>query len=176
MPEPGTEDQPPASMRRPPLEWADQLSFRPIREQDEEFLYRLYASTRAEELAQTLWNDAQKAEFLRMQFSAQHSHYLSHFAGAEFLLILRDDEPIGRLYLERRPEEVRLIDIALLPDWRSRGLGGALMRDLMEEARDQGLPVRLHVEKFNPALRLYERLGFRPLEDLCVHLLMGWDG
>ncbi len=176
MQEPGTEDQYPASVRRPPLEWADQLRFRPIQEQDEEFLFLLYASTRAEELAQTQWNDAQKAEFLRMQFQAQHRHYLSHFAGAEFLLILRDAEPIGRLYVERRPAEVRLIDIALLPDWRSRGLGGALMRDLMGDARNQRLPVRLHVEKFNPALRLYERLGFRPLEDLGVHLLMEWNG
>lgn len=176
MPEPGTEDQPPASVRRPPLDWADQVRFRPIQEQDEEFLYRLYASTRAEELAQTLWSDAQKAEFLRMQFSAQHRHYLSHFAGAEFLLILRDAEPIGRLYAERRPAEVRLIDIALLPDFRGRGLGSALMKDLMGDARNQGLPVRLHVEKFNPALRLYERLGFRPVEDLGVHLLMEWDG
>jgi ribosomal protein S18 acetylase RimI-like enzyme len=176
MQEPGTEDQHPALSRRPPVEWADQLRFRPIQEQDEEFLYRLYASTRAEELAHTEWNDAQKAEFLRMQFQAQHRHYLSHFSRAEFLLILRDGEPIGRLYVERRPAEVRVIDIALLPDWRSRGLGGALMRDLMGDARNQCIPVRLHVEKFNPALRLYERLGFRPVEDLGVHLLMQWDG
>ena len=175
MQEPGTEDQHPASVRRPPQEWAGEVRFRPIQEQDEEFLYGLYASTRVEELAHTQWNDAQKAEFLRMQFQAQHRHYLSHFAGAEFLIVLRDDQPIGRLYVERRPGEVRLIDIALLPDWRSRGLGGALMRDLMGDARNQGLPVRLHVEKFNPALRLYERLGFRPMEDLGVHLLMEWD-
>lgn len=166
----------PVSVRRPPDEWPDQLGFRSIREGDEEFLCQLYASTRAEELAQTRWSEAQKAEFLRMQFEAQHRHYLSHFSGAEFLLILRGENPIGRLYVERRVGEMRLIDIALLPQWRSQGLGSALMRDLMEEAQQDGVPVRLHVEKFNPALRLYQRLGFRPRDDLGVHLSMEWGG
>ena len=150
------------------------IRFRPITPEDLPFLADLYAGTRAEELAQTGWSEADRAAFLAQQFRAQHRHYQTHFPDAAFELILLEDTPIGRLYLDRRGDEFRLIDIALLPEQRNRGLGGALLRDLLAEARAAGKPVRIHVEPFNPALRLYRRLGFELLEDKGVHLFMEW--
>jgi GNAT superfamily N-acetyltransferase len=150
------------------------LTFRPIREEDRGFLRRLYATTREQEMAVVPWSDAEKAEFLSLQFEAQHKFYRETFTEAEFSLILVSGEPAGRLYVDRRAEEIRLIDIALLPEHRGRGLGGRLMRGLLAEAEVAGKPVTIHVERFNPALRLYERLGFRPVEDQGVYYLMEW--
>jgi ribosomal protein S18 acetylase RimI-like enzyme len=150
------------------------IRFRPITPEDLPFLAALYASTRQEELAQTGWSEADKESFLALQFEAQHRHYQTHFPDAAFELILLEGKPIGRRYLDRRGDEFRLIDIALLPEQRNRGLGGALLRDLLAEAQAAEKPVRIHVEPFNPALRLYRRLGFELLEDKGVHLFMEW--
>lgn len=150
----------------------DDLTFRPITEADTEFLYEVYASTRKEELAPLDWSDAQKADFLRMQFKAQHVYYQQQFADAAYQVLLWKTQPIGRLYVLRRPDEIRIIDIAILPAWRQQGIGGVILRDLLAEGQAAGLPVRIHVEKQNPALRLYERLGFKPLEDHGVYLFL----
>lgn len=150
------------------------VTFRPIRPEDEEFLAALYASTREEELAPVPWSAEQKAAFLRMQFDAQHQHYRQHYPDARFDLVLAGGEPIGRLYVDRWPAEIRLIDIALVPAWRNRGIGGELLRELMAEAEAAGKPLTIHVERFNPALRLYERLNFRQIEDKGVYHLMEW--
>jgi GNAT superfamily N-acetyltransferase len=149
---------------------------RPIGPQDMDFLADLYASTRADELSIVDWDEEEKAKFLKMQFDAQHAHYQEHYGNADFDIILYDGEPIGRLYLERMKDEYRLIDIALILEYRNKGLGSQLMRELLDKAADEGIPVRIHVEKFNPALRLYERLGFRTLEDKGVYLFMEWEG
>lgn len=151
------------------------VTFRPIRPEDEPFLYRLYATTRDAELALVDWDDTQKEAFLRMQFRAQHTFYLSQFTEAAFDLIVRDGDPIGRLYVDRRSDEIRIIDIALMPEQRNAGLGGALLRALLEEGARSGKPVRIHVEKFNRAMTLYQRLGFVPIHDQGVHLLMEWS-
>jgi GNAT superfamily N-acetyltransferase len=148
------------------------VALRPVEPGDEEFLYRVYASTREEELAQTGWGETQKATFLRMQFDAQSSYYEEHYRGAEFSVILSDDLPAGRLYVARWPEEIRIVDIALLPGHRGRGIGTRLLKDLISESEESGKPLSIHVEQFNPALRLYERLGFRKVEDKGVYLLM----
>ena len=145
-----------------------------MRDEDREFLARLYASTREEELAVTPWTEEQKAAFLRQQFEAQHAFYTERFTDAEFSVVLLDGEPAGRLYVDRREDEIRLIDIALLPEHRGHGIGGELMRDLLKEGEEKGLPVRIHVERFNPALRLYERLGFRHVEEQGPYYLMEW--
>lgn len=153
---------------------AEAVTFRPIRPEDQELLLRLYASTRQEEMAMVDWSDEQKAAFLRFQFEAQHQYYQQQFPDARFDLILLDGEPAGRLYLHRRPDEIRLIDIALLPEHRGRGLGGALMRAILADAKEAGLPVSIHVERNNPALHLYHRLGFQRVEDQGVYYLMEW--
>jgi GNAT superfamily N-acetyltransferase len=153
----------------------DRATLRPETAEDAEFLRALYASTRAEELAPIPWTDAQKRAFLDAQFEAQHSYYRDHFAGADFLVILVDGAPAGRLYVHRRADEIGLVDIALVPAIRNGGLGTELIRELLAESARSGVPVRIHVEHLNPARRLYERLGFRTLEDQGIYLHMEWS-
>ncbi len=154
-----------------------EVTFRPIRKDDAkdlEILYRIYASTRADEMARVPWTDRQKEDFLRFQFDAQHRYYLEQFPQAELSMILLDGEEAGRLYVDRRDDEFRLIDVALLPEHRGRGVGGRLLRDLLAEAARAGKLVRIHVEQLNPALRLYERLGFEKIEEQGPYFLMEW--
>ena len=122
------------------------------------------------------WDDAQKAAFVRMQFDAQHAYYQEQYAGASFDIILVGEQPAGRLYFERTAKEFRIIDIALLPEFCNRGIGTTLLHGLQAEAAAAGKPLRIHVERFNPALRLYERLGFRQIDDRGVYLFMEWRG
>lgn len=151
------------------------LTFRPIRPEDHDFLHRLYASTREEELATVVdWTAEQKAAFVRQQFEAQHRHYQTYYPEASFDLVLLDGEPVGRLYVARWTREIRLVDIALVPAARGRGLGTALLRDLLAEGERSGKAVSIHVERFNPALRLYRRLGFREIEEKGPYFLMEW--
>ena len=150
------------------------LGFRPIEESDLSFLRELYASTRAQEMAMVPWPEEEKESFLTMQFEAQHQFYKGQFPDAQFDVVLEDGKPIGRLYLDRREDEHRLIDIALLPEHRGRGLGGRLMGDVLDEAASVGKIVRIHVEQNNTAMRLYTRLGFEKIEDQGVYDLMEW--
>lgn len=151
---------------------AESITLRPASAGDEGFLYQVYASTRQEELAPLPWTEAQKAAFLRMQFDAQARHYHEHYPDAAFLVIVRDGRPAGRLYVHRQRQGIRIIDIALLPEHRRAGIGTALLEELLAEGDRQGKPVSLHVEHFNPAMRLYERLGFRKVEDTGVYYLL----
>ncbi len=148
------------------------VGFRPIAPDDEEFLYRVYASTREEELARVPWDAAQKEAFLRMQYNAQHSYYQEQFADARFDVILSEGRPIGRLYVERLEDEIHIIDIALLPEHRGAGIGSGILGTLLEEAAGAGKRVRIYVERENPAMTLYQRLGFREIGDTGVYLLM----
>lgn len=150
------------------------LSFRPIETSDLEFLAKLYASTRSAEMALVNWSQEQKQDFLRQQFAAQHQYYQQQFSHAQFLLIQMDGDACGRVYLDRRDQEIRLIDIALIEAVRGQGIGRALMEEILTEAVSASLPVRLHVEQFNPAFRLYQRLGFQVVEDQGVYLFMEW--
>jgi ribosomal protein S18 acetylase RimI-like enzyme len=148
------------------------LAFRRSTEADLPFLSRLYASTRMEELAVTDWSEAQKAAFLDMQFQAQHAHYRKHYPEADWLVVERAGQDIGRLYVERWPSQHRIIDIAFLPNHRRKGYGTALLRDLIDEASLAGKSASIHVEKNNPARRLYVELGFVVVEDKGVYDLM----
>lgn len=148
------------------------ISLRPAVPDDHDHLLRVYASTREAELALVPWSDAEKRAFVESQFRAQHLHYYTHFAAAEFSVIVAGEEPIGRLYVDRRPDEIRLVDIALLPEYRATGIGGALLSALIAEATSANLPLRIHVEHHNPARRLYERLGFIELSCDEIYSLM----
>ena len=151
------------------------ITFRPITSEDRELLLRVYRSTREDELATVVdWTPEMKDAFILQQFTAQHTWYQEHYQGAEFLVILVDGAPAGRLYVHRRPSEIRLVDIALLPEYRNTGLGTRLLRDLLAEGGATGKPVTIHVEIYNPAMRLYQRLGFRPIEDRGVYHLLEW--
>jgi GNAT superfamily N-acetyltransferase len=149
-------------------------TLRPVQTADEEFLFGLYASTRREELAPLPWTEEQKQAFLRMQFRAQSTFYAEQFSRASYLVVEHESRAVGRLIIDRRDDEIRLIDIALLPENRGAGIGTALLQQLFDEATIVAKPVRIHVERFNPALRLYERLGFRMLRDEGVYLLLEW--
>lgn len=152
------------------------LSTRPYTPDDAAFVFTLYASTRATEMALVDWTDVQKEQFLRMQFQAQQQHYTAAFPSARHDIILFNGEPAGRIYVDRGPQEIRLIDIVLLPAYRSRGIGAVLMEQLKQEARTAGVPVRLYVWQPNEAAqRFYRRHAF---EDVNVHgayVLMEWQ-
>jgi GNAT superfamily N-acetyltransferase len=150
------------------------LRLRPVTPEDESFLARLYASTRAGELAVTGWSDEEKAIFCRMQFIAQTAHYRENYPGASFQVIERGGVQAGRLYVARWEKEIRIVDITLLPEHRGGGLGTKLLKELKEEAKGAGKKLSIHVERLNPAMLLYQRLGFQQVEDKGVYLLMEW--
>ena len=152
------------------------MSLRSTTPADTSLLARVYASSRAEELAVTGWSDEQKEIFCRRQFDAQAAYYAANYPEASFQVIERDDTPIGRLYVARWEKEIRIVDITLLPEFRGSGIGTKLLRELQDEARTTGKSLTIHVERFNRALQLYERLGFHQIEDKGVYLLMSWGG
>jgi ribosomal protein S18 acetylase RimI-like enzyme len=143
---------------------------------DAEFLLAVYASTREEELAVVPWTPAERAAFLRMQFEAQDRFWREQRPDAVFAVILVDGEPAGRLYVDRRPEEIRIVDIALLPDHRAMGVGTLLIRRILDEGIASGRPVSIHVERGNRARALYERLGFRQIDTTGVYDLLEHRG
>ena len=148
------------------------IRYRPEREEDLSLLAALYASTRGHEFAALGWPPEMLAAFLGQQFDAQHRHYRARYPAAEWLIVEAGEAPVGRLAVERREDGLHLIDIALVPERRGSGLGGAILADLIAEAEALGLPVSLHVDQANPARRLYERLGFRGVETHPPYLWM----
>ncbi len=158
---------------------ADQISLRLATDEDRSFLLRVYGGTREEELSVTDWTREQKDAFIEMQFTAQDTYWREHYIGAEFFVIERRQEDgstegIGRLYLHGRTQELRLMDIAILPTFRGQGIGTLLLNQLIERAASEGKSLTIHVEQFNPALALYERLGFRRIGEFGAYYLLEW--
>jgi GNAT superfamily N-acetyltransferase len=149
-----------------------EIILREIQPADKTFLFTVYASTRADEMALVDWTMEAKNAFLHMQFEAQDQYYKETYQGAQYQIIECDEKPVGRLYVHRRKNEIRIMDIALMPEFRKKGIGTTLLENVLEEGKNLNLPVTIHVERFNPALHLYERLRFRQIEDKCVYLLM----
>lgn len=154
----------------------ESISFRPETDDDLDFLFALYASTREEEMKIVPWTAEQKDGFLRQQFGAQRTHYRGNYRDADYRIILRDGVAIGRLYLHQMPGDLRIMDIALVPAARGGGLGSALLREILEAAGERGDTVSIHVEQYNPAYRLYRRLGFVDVEQNGPYMLMRWSG
>ena len=151
------------------------IRLRPFADADLEFLYQVYAASRDREMALVpQWSAAEQEAFLRDQFRLQHAHYQAHYPHARFDIIELNGEPIGRFYVATMEDEVRLMDIALLPEWRGRGIGSKLIDELLASARTSNRSVSLHVEPDNPARRLYLRLGFTDIEQVGVYTLMRW--
>ena len=150
----------------------DDVGLRERVEADLPFLAELYASTREEELRPIAWPDADKQAFLLDQFMRQHEHYLSHYPRAQWLVVEHEMQPIGRLYVEQTAAEIRLMDMALAAPWRGRGIGTSLLRAITESADESALPATLHVEPYNPAMRLYSRFGFEETETRGVYVFM----
>ena len=148
------------------------LSFRPVETADRDFLLTLFASAREKELEAINWDNNRRQAFLTMQFDAQQTHYQRHFPEREHQIILLDNRLIGMTDIVRTAEEIRVLDIILRPENRNFGIGTGLIRDLLAEADGSGKPVRLYVEKFNPAQRLYARFGFTIIDDTGVNYHM----
>jgi ribosomal protein S18 acetylase RimI-like enzyme len=148
------------------------ISRRPVRPDDEEFLRRVYAGTRKQELAAVGWDDRQQAAFVATQFDAQHRAYQQAYPDATFDVVVVDGEPAGRLYLDEAPRETLIIDIALLPEFRGRGIGTHLLTEMLAEAATKGAGVTVHVVRDNPALRWYFRLGFALIDDQGAYLFL----
>ncbi|MDQ3919756.1 MAG: GNAT family N-acetyltransferase [Acidobacteriota bacterium] len=156
---------------------APRVELRPAAPEDYEFLLEVYASTRADELAQVPWDDATKRAFCRQQYDAQKADYDARFPAARYDVILLDGRPAGRIWVERDDGEIRLLDIALLPWAQRRGVGSSLVGELIEEARASGRRLRHMVFMYNEgARRLYERLGFVVFEEQGAYLHMEWRG
>ena len=148
------------------------MLLRPVADADQAFLVGLYASVREEELAQVDWDQGLKDAFVEQQFAAQDAHYRTNYPGATLDLIEVDGRPAGRLYVHRGPSDIRIMDIALAPEFRGQGIGTSLLRDLMAEADASGRKLSIHVEMNNPARALYDRLGFEPAGEHGVYVLM----
>lgn len=147
---------------------------RPVQPDDAPFLLQLYASTRAEELALVPWSAEQRQAFVSMQFAAQQDHYRKQYPRAIHEIVLVNERPIGQLYVARLEHEMRIIDFTIMPEQRNAGVGSFLLRRLLDEAALAGKVVRIYVEDFNPSLRLFERIGFKPIAKEGMHLLMEW--
>jgi ribosomal protein S18 acetylase RimI-like enzyme len=150
------------------------VTLRPAGTADESLLLEIYASTRTEEMAMVPWTTEQQQAFVKMQFTAQQEHYRKIQPDASHDIIMFKDRPVGRLYVARTEERIEIMDIALLPQERNAGIGSYLIKELMNEGTLSLRPLRIYVESFNPSLRLFERLGFKPIEEHGIHLLMEW--
>lgn len=152
----------------------DAVSLRPAGSDDDAFLFELFAAIRAPQFAFLAGGPEQQDSLLRLQFNAQRLHYEHNFPEAIDQIVESGTQKLGRLYVVTRENEIRVLDIALLPECRSAGIGGAVLQQLLTEAASVNKPVRLQVERHNPALRLYRRLGFRQTADTGVYLEMEW--
>jgi|SRR5215213_70509 len=146
------------------------LSLREVTPEDQPFLFEVYASTRIEELQETGWSDEQKLGFIRMQFLVRERSQ----PRVDDRIILLNGQPVGRMMVDRGEGAILLRDIAVLTQYRNAGVGSSLIQDLMKEAAAAGKPIQLHVLASSPAVRLYERLGFRRSGADAAYLEMEW--
>lgn len=145
---------------------------RAVARSDRAFLVELYGSVRAPELDRVPWDDAMKRAFIEQQFTAQDAAYRGNYPGATLDVVEVDGERAGRLYVHRGESDIRIMDIAMAPAFRGRGIGTRLLQELIDEANGSGRKLSIHVEMNNPARSLYDRLGFLPAGERGVYVLM----
>ncbi|HLI09145.1 MAG TPA: GNAT family N-acetyltransferase [Ktedonobacteraceae bacterium] len=150
------------------------ITLRPVSQDDEAFLYQLYSQAHIDELGARDWDANQQQFFLRMQFNAQQRFYQSEYPDADYSIILLDQRPVGWIVIARMVDEMLVVDIALLPEYRNTGIGTLLLQGMQAEAAQTGKRIHLHVTRFNPAIRLYERSGFSRIGETGMHFLMEW--
>ncbi|HZS29128.1 MAG TPA: GNAT family N-acetyltransferase [Candidatus Angelobacter sp.] len=151
---------------------AEQVRLRPVGAADDTFILSVYASTRADELQQVPWTAEQKEAFVKMQFASQKQHYEASYPQASHDLICMDETDVGRIYLDRGAENFHILDVTVLPQYRNQGIGGVLLRRLLDEAGQSGKTVTIYVETFNPSVRFFERLGFQKDQEIGFQLLL----
>jgi ribosomal protein S18 acetylase RimI-like enzyme len=145
------------------------LTLREATTDDDPFLFRVYADSRRDELACVPWTDEERLGFLASQFIAQYRYYREHYDAATYYVVLADAEPCGRLFVARWPDEIRIMDIALVAARQGVGLGSRLLRALCAEGDAAGTALGIHVEKQNRARHLYARFGFEQRRDRGVY-------
>lgn len=148
---------------------------RPVLSDDDDFLKQVYASTREEELLLYPWTVDQKNQFIQMQYLAQKTHYTKYFINSEHHVILYNNTPVGRLMVEERENEIRIIDIAILTIFRKKGIGTYLMKGLIKRTMSQGKPLTLNVFKQNMVKEWYESLGMQSVSDDGMYVLMKYN-
>ncbi len=153
---------------------ADSLTLRPEQPGDERFLFGLYASTRAEELALVTWDETTRTQFIETQFRAQSAGYRQMFPHGKFDLVLENESPVGRIVTNVTDEEIRVVDLVVAARECGRGIGTELLRRLLQQAAGANKPLRLQVLKGNRAAQLYRRLGFRKTGESVSHEQFEW--
>lgn len=151
------------------------IDFRPVADSDLLFLSSLYASTLEEEITKLPWSVEQKIKYVSKGFVAQHNYFKNEFGGAEFNIVLENGVAIGRMYVDRSEYEIRVIDVTLLPESRGKGVGQVLMKSLLDESIERGVPISLLVEKNSPAISFYRRLGFGYVKGQGAYQLFKWS-
>jgi ribosomal protein S18 acetylase RimI-like enzyme len=152
------------------------LRLRPERDADRDFRYALFCDSRLPEWEPVRLQPALFEHLMQHQFMAQTVSYLNLFPKAHFDIIELGTEPIGRIVVDRPGTVLHIVDQAIVPYMRNRGIGTAIMQSLMDEARAAGLPVRLQVASSNdPSMRLYARLGFVPIQETPAYIEMEWN-
>jgi ribosomal protein S18 acetylase RimI-like enzyme len=152
----------------------DSITLRAVTDTDSSFLLELYQSSRGDDLRGLGWDEERIREFLGMQYEAQQRFDANEYKRSNNQVILRDGESIGRLMYEPRENEIRCVDIALMPEYRNAGVGAHLIRQLQAEARRSNKPLRLQVIRFSRAVGLFERLGFQRISETGTHFQMEW--
>lgn len=152
-----------------------QIALRPVTDADSDFLLGVYAATRAHEMTLVPWTAEQKSAFVRMQFQAQSAHYAGEYPAAQHAVIYCAGAMVGRIYLDTETENLQILDVTILPEYRNRGIGSQLLHQVLEQARALGKPVTIYVETYNPSLRLFERMGFQRAEEKGLSFLMKWS-
>jgi GNAT superfamily N-acetyltransferase len=153
------------------------VTLRPVTPEDDEFLLKVYESTRAEELAQVTWEPGKREAFVRWQFDMQRQEYDARYPNARYSVVMVNGIPAGRIWVGEDDTQIRLLDIGLLPEFQNRGAGTVLLKQLIEEAASANKPLRHMVFVLNNnAHRFYEELGFVTFEDLGGYKHMEWRG
>ncbi|MCK4259347.1 MAG: GNAT family N-acetyltransferase [Halanaerobiales bacterium] len=150
----------------------DMINFQNISSDDIDFLYTVYRSTRIDEIGIVHWPEKEKEEFLKSQFTLQHTQYMQNYKNASFEIILFDNTPVGRIYINWEKDDTRIIDIAFLKEYRNKGIGSKILNDLIEKSVEKKISLSLHVEYYNFAKEWYEKLGFKVVRESGVYFFM----
>lgn len=152
----------------------DSITLRPVMPEDEVFLFEVYCSDRLDELVSLNWPADQRQDFLAKQYAAQQRFFKTDYPQANELVILRAGDRVGRIVVDRGEREIRMVDLALLPEHRNAGIGTHLVNELLAEAKRLGRAFRLQVMRSSPAVELFERLGLLKTGETGSHYQMEW--
>ena len=141
---------------------------------DGEFLFKVYASSRAEEIGPWGWTKEQQLQFLRMQHVAQQEAYQRQYPGLQYKIIFQYENKVGRVAISELNEELVLVDIILLPEFQHKGIGSWIVGELQQEAVQKKKLIRLNVLANSQAQQLYERFGFQVVANGEVYSSMKW--